>query len=59
MEKDNPLATDLILRNIEIINNNSSTKRSSRAPNSNRTLIKLHLTRSILEECLETLDIFK
>lgn len=47
------------LRNLEIVNNLPSGRKTNRPPNSNRTLMKLYLTRQILEECLETLDIFK
>lgn len=51
--------SEMHLRNLEIVNNLPSGRRTHRPPNSNRTLMKLYLTRQILEECLETLDIFK
>jgi len=50
---------EIYLKNLEIIKDQSNSKRTYRGPNSNRTLMKLYLSKEVLEECLETIDIFK
>lgn len=54
-----PVIPPLELKHLEKIQVNDSTKRTIVGTSAHLALAKLYLTRELLAECLETLDIFK